>query len=103
MGKPSDPFLVELEALLPGARSFAIGLAKSVTDAEDVLQESLLRACRFRHQYMPGTNMKAWLYRIIRNTFLTQARNRRRETSLEVEGDEPRCETRSGGLGTAIC
>ncbi|WP_369061987.1 sigma-70 family RNA polymerase sigma factor [Caulobacter sp. 73W] len=92
MGKPSDPFLAELESLLPAARAFAIGLAKSVADAEDVLQDSLLRACRFRDQYTPGTNMKAWLYMIIRNTFLSLIRKRRREVSLEVEGDEPRHE-----------
>lgn len=92
MGKSSDPFLAELESLLPAARAFAIGLARSVPDAEDVLQESLLKACRFRAQYAPGTNMKAWLYMIIRNTFLTLVRRRKREVALDVDLHEPRCE-----------
>ncbi|MET0336760.1 MAG: sigma-70 family RNA polymerase sigma factor [Caulobacter sp.] len=77
---------------MPAARSFAIGLAKSVADAEDVLQDSLLRACRFRDQYRPDTNMRAWLYTIIRNSFFTLVRKRRREVSLECEGEEPRFE-----------
>ena len=51
----------------------------SFTDAEDLVQETFLRAWRHRDQHEPGSNLRAWLYRILSNTFINSYRKRRRE------------------------
>lgn len=66
----------EAEALphLDAVYRFALSLTRDPTRAEDLAQESMLKAHRAWHQYRPGTNARAWLFTIVRNTFINQYR-----------------------------
>lgn len=64
---------------VPALRAYSRFLCKSVTDAEDLVQETLLRAIENVNRYQPGTNMRAWLFTIMRNRFLTNLHKAARE------------------------
>ncbi|HLA67535.1 MAG TPA: sigma-70 family RNA polymerase sigma factor [Acidimicrobiia bacterium] len=64
--------------------SAALRMTRNPADAEDVLQEALLKAFRGYHTFEKGTNLKAWLYRILTNTFINKYRERSRRPA-EVE------------------
>jgi len=66
--------------------SLAIHLTRNGSEAEDLVQETYLRAFRFAHRFQPGTHLKAWLFQILRNTFLTFYRLREREPALSEDG-----------------
>lgn len=57
----------------------ALRMARNRADAEDLVQEAYLKAFAAFHQYTPGTNLKAWLYRILTNTYINIYRKRQRE------------------------
>ncbi len=71
----------EITALLPDLRGFARFLARDRTMADDVVQDTVVRALAAMHQFEPGTNLKAWLFTILRNQFYEQARRRKREAA----------------------
>ncbi len=66
-------------AAVPSLRAFAISLCGDVDRANDLVQETLLRAWSHLDSFEPGTNMSAWLFTILRNHFRTEYRKRRRE------------------------
>ena len=57
----------------------AMRMTRNPSDAEDLVQESFAKAFAAFHQYRPGTNLKAWLYRILTNTFINTYRKKQRE------------------------
>jgi RNA polymerase sigma-70 factor (ECF subfamily) len=57
----------------------ALRMTRNPSDAEDLLQETFVRAFSAFHQYQDGTNLKAWLYRILTNTFINGYRKKQRE------------------------
>src|SRR5712675_1264660 len=73
-----------LEAV-PNLRAFAISLSRNVDHADDLVQETLLRAIDNIDSFQPGTNMSAWLFTILRNLFRSEYRKRRREVE-DVDG-----------------
>ncbi|SCY00337.1 sigma-70 family RNA polymerase sigma factor [Microvirga guangxiensis] len=75
-----EPDLREaLLAAVPGLRAFAISLSGQVDRADDLVQDTLLRALSNLHRFEPGTNLNAWLFTILRNLFHSEYRKRRRE------------------------
>jgi RNA polymerase sigma-70 factor, ECF subfamily len=76
-------FEAEALPLLPGLYSAAFRLTRNAADAEDLVQETFLRAYRGFHQFEPGTNIKAWLYRILTNTFINSYRKKQREPQTD--------------------
>ena len=66
-------------AVVPSLRAFAISLSGNVDRADDLVQETLVRAIANINSFQPGTNMSAWLFTILHNRFRTEFRKRRRE------------------------
>jgi len=64
---------------VPNLRAFAMSLSGSLDRADDLVQETLLRALANIDSFEPGTNLPAWLFTILRNQFRTEYRKRRRE------------------------
>ena len=60
----------------------ALRFTRSAEDAEDLLQETYLKAFRRYASFQPGTNLRAWLFRILRNTFINEYRRRRKAPAL---------------------
>ena len=65
----------------------ALRMTRNPADAEDLLQETFVRAFAAFHQYQDGTNLKAWLYRILTNTFINGYRKKQREP-LQSNSDD---------------
>lgn len=65
---------------------FAQSLTQDTDDAKDLCQETMLRALLYRDKYQIGTNLKAWLYTIMRNTFINQYRRNKRMVKLDNPG-----------------
>lgn len=69
----------EIVQLIPALRAFARTFCRQTSDADDLVQETLMRALAGIHQFRPGTSMKSWLFTIMRNTFYTRVRVETRE------------------------
>ena len=69
--------------------SAAMRMTRNPQDAEDLVQEAYTKAYSSFHQYRPGTNLKAWLYRILTNTYINLYRKRQRQP---LEADSPEVE-----------
>jgi len=61
--------------LRPHLNQFAIKFTKNVEDADDLVQDTLMKAMRYAQMYKEGTNLKGWLYTIMRNTFINNYRS----------------------------
>ncbi|WP_106409312.1 sigma-70 family RNA polymerase sigma factor [Teichococcus deserti] len=72
----ADPLRRLLPGLLPELRAFARFLARDAAQADDLVQEAILRALRAEAQWDPATSLRAWLFHILRNAFLEQLRRR---------------------------
>ena len=70
--------------LIPALRAFAWSLSHNASDADDLVQDTLIKAWTNRDKFEPGTNLRAWLFTILRNTYYTAAVRRRREVRDET-------------------
>jgi RNA polymerase sigma factor (sigma-70 family) len=84
-GRESTVFREGLVEALPGLRAFAMSLIPDATRADDLVQETVLKAWAKQEQFEPGSNLKAWLCTILRNQLYTEIRKRKREVE-DVDG-----------------
>lgn len=76
----------QLVSFLPNLRAFAISLCSDVVLADDLVQETILKAWQHLDSFQEGTNLRAWLFTILRNAFLSHLRKRREE--VPIDGDQ---------------
>jgi RNA polymerase sigma-70 factor (ECF subfamily) len=74
----------EVVGLIPALRAFAWSLSHNGSDADDLVQDTLIKAWSNRDKFEPGTNLRAWLFTILRNTYYTNVLRRRREVRDEM-------------------
>ena len=79
----------QIALLLPDLRAFARFLARDRVAADDLVQDAVVRALGALDQFQPGTNLKAWLFTILRNSFYEQGRRRKREAAALQARFEP--------------
>lgn len=89
-------FDTDMVALLPNLKAFAVSLCGDVVRADDLVSETCVKALDHRTSFQEGTNLRAWLFTILRNTYFSEMRNRRRESEYDdsaakklVAGDNP--------------
>jgi RNA polymerase sigma-70 factor, ECF subfamily len=75
----SDELRASLLKAIPHLRAFAISLTGKMDQADDLVQEAIVRGLSHLDSFTPGTSLQAWLFTILRNQFYTLARQRRRE------------------------
>lgn len=87
--RPEDgDFKSELLALIPFLRAFARSLTGNQENADDLAQETLVKAWQARNMFAPGTNLKAWLFTILRNQFYSDRRRAWRQAPWDQEAAE---------------
>lgn len=82
-----DAFVKEFMPLMKQLYNFALKLKLDEDEASDLVQESYLKAYRFFDSYAEGTNAKAWMFRIMKNTFINDFRKKSREPN-KIDYDE---------------
>lgn len=83
--RQSEEFTSAMLATVPALRAFAVSLTGRSDRADDLVQETILKAWAASASFQPGTNMKAWLFTILRNHAMTQFKRRSREVE-DVDG-----------------
>ncbi|WP_029007409.1 sigma-70 family RNA polymerase sigma factor [Azospirillum halopraeferens] len=85
-GAPPDPEVIaRIEQEIPRLRRFARAMVRDATLADDLVQECLERALSRLHLWRPGSNLRAWLFTILRNLHINGIR--RRQTVVDIDGE----------------
>lgn len=74
-----------LTAVIPALRAFALSMVRHLDKADDLVQDTMLKAWANRQRYQEGTNLRAWLFVILRNTLFSQYRKNKREVE-DIDG-----------------
>lgn len=83
---PTDAFASDVLAFLDPLYATALRLTRNRSDAEDLVQDTFVKAFRFADRYQRGTNLKAWLYTILHNTWRNRVRDASRE-AVDVDSE----------------
>jgi RNA polymerase sigma-70 factor, ECF subfamily len=83
------PLTIDLQEYLDGLYSYALVLSRNQAEAEDLVQETCLRALRAIERLRPDSNVKSWLFTILRNIWLNQLRQRKiAPDTVDLDSDE---------------
>jgi RNA polymerase sigma-70 factor (ECF subfamily) len=82
-GSPPFDFHAALKDCLPNLRQQAVALTRNRADADDLVQTAVVSALAAQGSFMPGTNFRAWMTRILRNRFISNIRARRENVALD--------------------
>jgi RNA polymerase sigma-70 factor (ECF subfamily) len=85
--KPAETIQRQMIALLPRLRRFATSLTGNLSDADDLVQDTVERALKNLHRWQEGTRLDSWMYRIAQNLWIDNVRSRRLRPT--VDGDPP--------------
>lgn len=83
--KNAIEFSHEICSFRESLRVFALSFTKDTDDADDLVQETFLKAIRYSSRFQEGTNLKAWLYMILKNTFINNYRRNAKVRSVFTE------------------
>ncbi|MGY6551534.1 MAG: sigma-70 family RNA polymerase sigma factor [Erythrobacter sp.] len=83
-----EVFKDQMVALIPALRAFARGLCRNRDLADDLVQDAMMRAWASRSTFTPGTNFRAWMFKILRNNFYTTMRKNARHAVWDPEAAE---------------
>ena len=83
-----EGFKRELVGVLPHLRAFARGLCGRADYADDLVQETAIKAWKARQRFEPGTNLRAWTFTILRNHYLSELRRNRRQSDMDDDVHE---------------
>lgn len=79
---PMNNINLQFNAHESALRNFAIIFTKNIEDANDLVQDTFLKAIRYSNQFEDGTNLRGWLYTIMRNTFINDCRKQNKHRSI---------------------
>lgn len=88
LARDAAAFKADLLALVPFLRAFARSLSGRHEGADDLAQQTLVKAWQSRGSFVPGTNLKAWLFTILRNQFYSDRRRAWRQIPWDTEAAE---------------
>ena len=86
MARTTFDWRAELVKAMPQLRSYARSLSRNHADADDLVQETVLKAWSHREQFQIGTNLRCWLMTILRNSFYSKCRRKHREVE-DIDGE----------------
>jgi len=81
-------FTKQTSALGPSLFQFAIKYTKDADDANDLIQDTMMKAFKYYAQFEPGSNLKAWLFTIMKNTFINNYRRKVKTNSFIHQNEE---------------
>src|SRR5215470_7670595 len=81
-------FEEDLVKLIPQLRAYAFVMTRGRESGDDLVQDTLVRALRSQHTFTPGTNLKAWVFTILRHQFITLARRKPPQPAVLGDGGE---------------
>lgn len=83
----TQDFYLHIDSIYNPLHSFALGLTKNMDDARDLFQETVFKALKNKDKFRLGTNFKAWIMTLMRNTFINEYRRKKRHNVTSAPSD----------------